>query len=1003
MRTSDTVDPFGTESIRARVLDTWRANPARFREDANAEQDFALGGYRDRAVVELLQNASDAATSGGRPGQVAIQLTEAELLVSNTGAHLTTEGVASLASLRASAKREPSGTVGHFGVGFAAVLAVSNEPVVASTSGVIRFSKTATRALVIDEASLADELTRRADELPILRLPFVADASPADGFTTTVTLPLVPGAYQDVQQMLEQIDALTLLALPGIGTLSITIDDRSRVLSLTRDGSDVKVVEGETTTRWHVRDAVVGLPTALASKLPVEERARSHYRITWALPIDVNVHAPELVSPRRVHAPTITDEQLDLPATLIADLPLDPSRRRVRSGDVTLHLLRKAASEYADLVAERAASEGRTALALIPEPGFHGEVDALLRAEIRDELVRRPLLRSATNPERLLTGSEATVVRSTNNELVMRLATAIPDVVDSRWSAARQALQLLAPRELTVADALDLLIDARESPEWWLELYSALEGEDPATLAGLPILLTDGSLTRDIRGAVDLSGETSLLATESANSLESLGLKVIHTGVAHPLLFRLGASSGDPEQLFSHPAVLARVKHADDDDEMLEVAGAALSLIDLLPVQSQSQAPMLSGLKLPCLDGYFRDASECVVPDSPLAKLLAEDDAVIDVARLGDVRSESLEMVGALTSLTVRRHFEVPFEPDVIAAVFADGDQWVRDGMDLLSDEAPHDSALGGIVAEVQVVAGLDLVADHLWAETKAVLNDPDVRRAIVTRTEVLIGGRRHFLPSPAAWWLREAPVFSPMTPTEVRLDGDDRLAGLLPEVAPAGLANDVLAAIGVRVRLEDWLAEFDGPGEVLDKLAQPDTHVDASSLVSIYVALAQVEEKNWPDPPTKLRVPRGSGTVLMEASDVIVVGCPHHRPLYEESALFGPAELAEILEVKSSAQQLAGVQIDTTDTAARAVPEEVRDLVPDAPTTYFEHDRLVVDGVEVPWWVDEAGAVHASTTDGLARGLAWSAGQWQRRWELAALLAEPELAPMARDERHFD
>src|SRR5260370_3916395 len=42
-----------------------RASPARFREDANAEEDYTLGGYRDRGVVELAQNAADAAAGAG--------------------------------------------------------------------------------------------------------------------------------------------------------------------------------------------------------------------------------------------------------------------------------------------------------------------------------------------------------------------------------------------------------------------------------------------------------------------------------------------------------------------------------------------------------------------------------------------------------------------------------------------------------------------------------------------------------------------------------------------------------------------------------------------------------------------------------------------------------------------------------------------------------------------------------------------------------------------------
>jgi hypothetical protein len=61
-------DVFGTAGIRERVLAGWSAAPVRFREDANAEEDLALGGYVDRLVIELAQNAADAAARAGVPG-----------------------------------------------------------------------------------------------------------------------------------------------------------------------------------------------------------------------------------------------------------------------------------------------------------------------------------------------------------------------------------------------------------------------------------------------------------------------------------------------------------------------------------------------------------------------------------------------------------------------------------------------------------------------------------------------------------------------------------------------------------------------------------------------------------------------------------------------------------------------------------------------------------------------------------------------------------------------
>ena len=99
-------DPFSTAELRSRVLDAWAASPARFREDANAEEDYALGGYRDRVVVELAQNAADAAARAGVPGRLRLTLRDGTLTASNTGAPLDAAGVEALSTLRASSKRD---------------------------------------------------------------------------------------------------------------------------------------------------------------------------------------------------------------------------------------------------------------------------------------------------------------------------------------------------------------------------------------------------------------------------------------------------------------------------------------------------------------------------------------------------------------------------------------------------------------------------------------------------------------------------------------------------------------------------------------------------------------------------------------------------------------------------------------------------------------------------------------------------------------------------------
>ncbi|HEX4701788.1 MAG TPA: hypothetical protein VH352_06645, partial [Pseudonocardiaceae bacterium] len=85
-------DPFRTAALRDSVLTAWRGSPTRFREDANAEDDLRVGGYRDRLLVELAQNAADAAATAGVPGRLWLRITDTpagpELRAANTGAPL---------------------------------------------------------------------------------------------------------------------------------------------------------------------------------------------------------------------------------------------------------------------------------------------------------------------------------------------------------------------------------------------------------------------------------------------------------------------------------------------------------------------------------------------------------------------------------------------------------------------------------------------------------------------------------------------------------------------------------------------------------------------------------------------------------------------------------------------------------------------------------------------------------------------------------------------------
>jgi len=413
-----TSDAFGTAALRAAVLQAWAASPARLREDANTEEDHARGYYRDRVVVELAQNAADAATRAGVPGQLLLRLTEADgrpiLVAANTGAALDAGGVASLASLRASAKRDGRGatsTVGRFGVGFAAVRSVSDELSVRSVSGGVRFSLTATAAelgaLAGSHPDLAAEVRRREGSLPALRLPLPDDDRPPAGYDTAVVLELRDrAAAAEVRALLDDVGDPLLLALPALTEIVVEIETGAET-------SRRRIADVE--TRWTIARGAGTLDLALLADRPVEERRARDWRLTWALP-----HAPAAAGeggsaasasdgapgPRSadvgaarqgwrgvVHAPTPTDEHCALPALLVATLPLDPSRRHVVRGPLTDALLERAAEVYADL-ASAVARSGGDPLALVPVGLAAGALDGDLSARIVDHLSRTPLLAS---------------------------------------------------------------------------------------------------------------------------------------------------------------------------------------------------------------------------------------------------------------------------------------------------------------------------------------------------------------------------------------------------------------------------------------------------------------------------------------------------------------------------------------------------------------------------------------------------------------------------------
>ena len=221
--------------------------PLLVEEQANHEESIRTGGYANRTLLELVQNAADAlAGAGGAAageGRVEIVLdpNTSTLYCANSGRPFSKKGVTTVTMAFLSGKRDDE--IGRFGLGFKSVLAVTDAPQVFSRSVSFEFNSPeavaalrraapgARRLPVLRTATLLDA------EVEFQRDPVLAEL--AKWASTVVRLPAVTDVPR-LQRDIEEFKSEFLLFVGAVREIKLRVlgDDGFDTSHVSRDLGD---------------------------------------------------------------------------------------------------------------------------------------------------------------------------------------------------------------------------------------------------------------------------------------------------------------------------------------------------------------------------------------------------------------------------------------------------------------------------------------------------------------------------------------------------------------------------------------------------------------------------------------------------------------------------------------------------------------------------------------------------------------------------------------------
>ncbi|GAA1884719.1 hypothetical protein GCM10009715_33700 [Paeniglutamicibacter psychrophenolicus] len=660
----------------ASAIAAYEVKPTLIAEHANHEESIRTGGYAQRTLLELAQNAADAIASAedsepidiGRI-EIVLDLASRTLYCANSGKPFTKAGLVTITHAYLSGKRGDE--IGRFGLGFKSVLAVTESPQVFSKSVSFEFNSPQARHAI---AGIAN--TQR---LPIMRTPNVIEAAqaiPQDPIlaelavwaSTIVKLPEISN-LQHLRSEIENFSSEFLLFVGAVRKVKLRVvgTDPFETSHVSRDLGDGKLrIEGPDGEGkdWIVRSRMHA-PSIESRKLVGEAVSRKEVKVTVAVPAEGNtMRIGQFWSYFRLQDTTSASALFNAPWSVNDD------RTTLLRNEYNREILRSLAEIFVDLLPfVRTLEDPAAHLDYMPSRGrgqeSHGFGDDILAAHIlqlagagdyipdanavlRNGVALRPLDLSVRFE--MLVHRGWILSPNTGADVPHWRCYSTP----TRTSRLRDLL-LAAMEKGLEPSARDTRVALERMPKrgllTWLREWS--DGTDTTSSANAFRTVTKNLSLEDIRTAKVIpttEGMRALVDKDVVFLHRETGLEVdgavfvsveflTEEGI-EPLLRSIGFRDLDPESILN--ARLSTLPREPSDADLTTLWDAVLSVAT--PVASRAILSSSASVKVPTRDGGWAWPQQVldidvVLPAEAASKLLDRHRCVPDVAyKLGVVR-----------------------------------------------------------------------------------------------------------------------------------------------------------------------------------------------------------------------------------------------------------------------------------------------------------------------------------------------------------------------------